>query len=334
MSEISYQIGRYHYANEGDCVTKVFDGPDGGKRTFKVVLSTAYNAGIIGSEYHGVAVLDDDNRQVVFDQGPMLYNKVAQAQLFQELKAADWPTFCGLVKQQKRYRECMPDINAAQPAYVYPIPDADNWQVMDVEQEGQEDDPYTYPAQRRVAIVQELIAHTVHRADAYSMGRLAWNIKVPHDVDTSGKTADYPGDAQFDERWEQYLKDEGNDVFARAAESALSAYVEGDYTIYPGEMQSKIHLEVEGRMGGWLVLDKIDGVGSLGWDGQGAMEEELMGYSAEDLKTLYKVVRNLDHDVSRQKIRTEMAYQYAFIRSQQEEEWTQELEEAPASPRP
>lgn len=59
-----------------------------------------------------------------------------------------------------------------------------------------------------------------------------------------------------------------------------------------------------------------------------------MGYSAEDLKTLYKVVRNLDHDVSRQKIRTEMAYQYAFIRSQQEEEWTQELEEAPASPRP
>lgn len=87
-------------------------------------------------------------------------------------------------------------------------------------------------------------------------------------------------------------------------------------------------------MGGWLVLDKIDGVGSLRWDGQAEMEEELMGFSAEDLAVLYKVVRNLDRDVSRQKIRSEMAHQYAFIRSQQEEEWTQELEEEPASPRP
>lgn len=283
---------------------------------------------------NGVAVLDDDNRQVLFDCGPVAYNKTAQKMLFTQLMDADWPTFCGLVKQQSRYRQCMPDINAAKPAYVYPIPDADNWQVMSVEQEGPEDDPYTYPAQKRVEIVKELISHTTHRDGPYANGRLAWNIKVPFDVDTTGKTSDYPGDAQFDERWEQYLKDESNEVFGRACESALSAYVEGDYTIYPGEMQGKIHLGVEGRMGGWLVLDKIDGVGSLRWDGQAEMEEELMGFSAEDLAVLYKVVRNLDRDVSRQKIRSEMAHQYAFIRSQQEEEWTQELEEEPASPRP
>lgn len=332
MSDISYQIGPYHYAKEADCVTKVFENDDGGKRTFKVVLSTALNAGVIGTEFNGVAVLDEDNRQRMVEKAPAAYEPIAQKLLFDELVKADWPKFCSLVRKHAHNPHCMPDINAGQPAYVYPIPDADNWQVMSVEQEGPEDDPYTYPAQRRVEIVKELINHATHRDGRYS--RLAWNIKVPFDVDTSGKTSDYPGDAQFDERWEQYLEDESSEVFGRACESALSAYVEGDYTIYPGEMQGKIHLGVEGRMGGWLVLDKIDGVGSLAWSGQGEMEEELMGFSAEDLAVLYKVVRNLDRDVSRQKIRTEMAHQYAFIRSQQEEEWAQELEEEPASPRP
>lgn len=119
MSDISYQIGPFHFAHEDDCKAKTFNSEDGGKRSFKVVLSTAYNAGIVGSEMNGVAVLDDDNRQVLFDCGPVAYNKTAQKMLFTQLMDADWPTFCGLVKQQSRYRQCMPDINAAKPAYVY-----------------------------------------------------------------------------------------------------------------------------------------------------------------------------------------------------------------------
>jgi len=334
MSEFAHKIGPYHYAHEADCVDKVFEGSDGGKRTFKVVLSTAFNAGgLIGSEMNGVAILDHDNRQRMVEQAPASYDRRRQRELFKKLVEADWPQFCSLVRAHARNPHCMPDINAAEPAYVYPIPEADDWQVMSVEQEGPEDDPYTYPAQKRVAIVKELISHANHCSDQYSMFRLAWNIKV-YDVDTSGKTSEYPGDAQFDARWEQYLKDEGQSVWESAQEDALSSYVGGMYTVYPGEMQGKIHLEVEGRSGGWLVLDRIDGVGKLGWDSQQAMEEELMGYSAEDLAVLYKVVRNLDRDVTRQRAGAELAHQYAFIRSQQEEEWAQELEEEPAAPRP
>lgn len=337
------QIGPYVYDRPEHLAQKVFTSNDGGKRTFKIVRSSAYNAGIIGSEYNGVAVLDDDNRQVVFDQGGEPYQTTAQRQLFDRLvAAADWPAFTALLRQQPRLRSgAVPDINASNPDFVYPMPEEENWDVMKgVKQEGPEDDPYTYPSQTRSEVIAELIKHTVHKDGPYADFRLAWNIKL-YDFDTSGKGVEaWPVDPQFDERWEEELRgSSGQEIYERAQESALSRYIGGEgrkgvlseYTTWPGDDQGDYGFNVEGRSGGWLVLSEIKGLGKLQWAGQGEMEEALKDLDADELRKLYRVVCSLDHDVTRTKAAQEMAYQYAFIRNQNEEDWKDEPEASPAA---
>ncbi|KAF1702922.1 hypothetical protein [Pseudoxanthomonas kaohsiungensis] len=341
MTGIAYEEGPYRYSRPEDCYTKVFQSEDGqGKRTFKVIASTAYDAGIVGSEYNGTVLLDVDNRTVIFDKAGKPYDLIGHRALVDEFAKADWTTFTALVIEQKSKLQpgarsgYLVDGHEAEPAYVFPMPADEDWQVMDVTREGPEDDPYTYPAQKRSEIIAELITHAVHRAGPYDPFRLAWNIKV-YDFDTSGKgVPDYEADPQFDKQWEAYLAEHGDQAFYRAQAGALSAYVEGDYTIFPGQMQGEISLGVEGRSGGWMVLAEIKELGKLQWSGQGEMEESLKELSADELKTLYKVVRNLDRDLTRARCAAEMAYQFAYIRDGEEEDWKRELAEEGASPRP
>lgn len=341
MSQYAYKIANYRYDEPGDLASKVFKSEDGGTRSFKIVVSSAYDAGIVGSEFNGVAVLDDDNRAIVFDQGGKSYNKASQQLLAAELvNAPDWPSFTALLKQQPRLRQgVVPDIDKASPDYTYPMPAAENWDVMKgVKQEGPEEDPYTYPAQTRSEVIAELIKHSMHR-DGYGPFRLAWNIKL-RDFDSSGKgVTDYPADPQFDQRWEEELQgNSGQRIYERAQEGALSQFVGGtlpglrsEYTTYPGDDQGDYGFSIEGRSGGWLVLSEVAGLGRLGWGSQAEMEEALKELDADELRKLYRVVRNLDRDVTPAKAAQEMAYQYAYIRNEQEEEWKAELEDAPAA---
>jgi hypothetical protein len=62
MIDMSKTVGPY-VGVAGDKVIK-FDN----SRSFRVLLYGAYNAlGLIGSEYNGIAVLDEDNKTVVAD---------------------------------------------------------------------------------------------------------------------------------------------------------------------------------------------------------------------------------------------------------------------------
>lgn len=60
---IANRIGNYHYA-DGAMRRRKVNGID-----YIVGIAGAYNAfGLIGSEHNGVFVLDDTNRQVIFDR--------------------------------------------------------------------------------------------------------------------------------------------------------------------------------------------------------------------------------------------------------------------------
>src|SRR4051812_36614379 len=59
---IENQIGPFMYA-DGALFEKAFGG-----RLFRIVIAGARNAGIIGPEDNGIAVLDEDNQAIVIDQ--------------------------------------------------------------------------------------------------------------------------------------------------------------------------------------------------------------------------------------------------------------------------
>jgi hypothetical protein len=79
-------------------------------RSFRFVLYGAYNAGgLIGSEYNGVAVLDEDNKAVLadnFGKEPSGYYGPSKAQtaLFDRMLGMDYAEFCDLINSSDRRR--------------------------------------------------------------------------------------------------------------------------------------------------------------------------------------------------------------------------------------
>ncbi len=63
MANIGGRLGQFHYNPAHPPVDRVI-----GDVTFKIGISTALNAfGLIGTEYNGVFIVDDTNRNVVLD---------------------------------------------------------------------------------------------------------------------------------------------------------------------------------------------------------------------------------------------------------------------------
>ena len=79
-------------------------------RNFRVIVFGAYNAfGLIGSEFNGLAVFDEDNRAVLCDRiacESSGYFGPSRAQLaeFDRLAAMDWPGFRDFINAHDRTR--------------------------------------------------------------------------------------------------------------------------------------------------------------------------------------------------------------------------------------
>lgn len=86
-----------------------FDLP-GGKRTFRVLTYQAYNSmGLIGPEMNGIAICDDDKRQVVCDglcKQSTGYFGASQEQFdrAEAICALEWPAFRDLVNGSPNLR--------------------------------------------------------------------------------------------------------------------------------------------------------------------------------------------------------------------------------------
>lgn len=314
---IKNQIGPYMYA-EGAIGEKAFSG-----RLFKIVIAGARNAGIIGPEDNGIAILDDDHNAVVLDNhvkestgyfGPSA-NQLAE---FQRIMGMDWKAFTDFVRNHPRYREgSVPDVNADKPLSVRPEPD----RVIFPASQKDKDCPYDFPLESRWEIVQFLLEHKVHRLDGpYSKWAYAWDIKV-HRFETDGHNLGYENDPAFDGRWESYLKE--NDIFWDEAGDAVRHYTEGEYTTYPGNDQGDYQFHTAGRSGGWLVLTGVKELGDkLAWEGQSDLKEWLKDLDDAAIVRLYKLIVQVDKDVSNPA--AEMAHRYAFRRSELEAEWKAE----------
>ena len=313
---MSAQSGRYVHAPDLKWA-KVFEEPGGaGRRTFTIVVASAYNAGIVGPEMNGVVVLDEDGRKVVVDEmarassgyfGP----SAAQMTLANRLREADWHTFVDIIKSHPKYRGTL---EQGPPVWRYaPDPRDDRQLITDEEAKDWAQAGYEMVT-TRFAMIKAISAHSVHR-DGYGPSRLAWNVKVG-DFDTSGRTDGQQTNPALDEAWAEYLSRKGDHVWDSAAAEARYPYLNGEFSTYPGNDGGQYTFAFEGRSGGWLVLAAIQGVpGRLQWESLSDLEQYVEELPDHALRKLYVAVRTLDHDLTPAKIAREMAEQYAAFRA-------------------
>lgn len=313
-------IGRYRYT-DGWMAHKTF--PSG--RDFIVVIAGAYDAGIVGSEVNGIAILDDNFQNVVLDEhikissgwlGPSDEQKAE----YHRILAMDWDEFRAFVAGHKRYRGSVPDLNMPEPMSIAGIADREIFPASAKPAEN----PYSakMPLTGRRDIIKFLTSHSVHEIGRSGQAALAWDIKV-RSFDHSGRHEGFEPDAAFDERWQAYLE-ANNEMFWNEAADALSEYTGGYYTMWEGESAGTFTFGQTGRSGGWLVLTGFNNRkdNDLTWRGQKELEVWLDELEDDEIVQLYKLVTQVDQDTSDPG--AEMAYRYATRRRDMEEEWQAE----------
>lgn len=311
------------YIHDSDKVwERFFSNEGGGERRFKILISSAFNAGIIGPEINGVVILDEDRRAVVADR-EFCGNLPKQFELAEALNAApDWASFSALVRGLERVRE--PDeFKQFEPDWRSPLPEEENWSFESpvLKPEGDKD-PVVFSSHSRKGIIAELLAHSMHR-DGYGPWRLAWNVKLRGSFDTSGKLEGYSFDEAHDALWEQHLEKDGEGVFERIISDMRMPYEEGDFM--GADELPPVEVGFEGRSAGWLVLDKIEGLGAFSWKSASEMEAGLYELSRDDLFTLYRTVCTLDRNLSKSRLYDSVAHGYAFEREGLREDFDQDF---------
>lgn len=332
MNALANREGRYLYA-DGFAKDLTF----GEGRTFRVVVASAYDAGIIGPEHNGIAIVDLDNWSVVLDQhvrissgyyGPSAEQKAE----FERICAIqDWREFASFMKSHPRYRAgSVPDVDQAKPdapsetARVLKAVSGGSKgslggeDILPAELVALHDDAgseYAFPDRTRLDMVAAIAGHPVH-SERHGKARLAWNIKV-YGFDSSGKSEGFSPDPAYDQLWEACVeKDEY--LFQNASENALEPYAEGEILSALGEdSRGTFKFGTEGRSGGWLVLDKFHGH-DLSWWSRQDMVDELLEMDEKDLVELYAGMKTFDATIDP---KSEMAFQFSSIRQMKEEEW-------------
>jgi len=320
---IANKIGQFRYA-DGALSEKAFSG-----RLFKILIAGAEEAGVIGSECNGIAILDDNFQRValtghVREASGYYGPSERQWAEFRRILAMDWREFTSFLRQHPNYRRgSVPDVDDPEPMKIEPETDRIIYPSSAKDQNG----PYSFPLESRREIIQFLTERIVYESqEPHRRYAIAWNIKAPS-PDTSGRTAVHSPNPEFDERWKEYLES-NEDLFWELAADALRPFTDGLFSTYPGDDQGDYSFEIAGRQGGWLLLTGIKGLGPMLWFDQVQMREWFKRLSDQDLIKVYRAVATLDTDVNPEK---EMKERYAEHRRMKEQEWAAALKPGPGA---
>ncbi len=299
------------YIHQDDCIARLTFGID---RGLTIVLYQAYQAGIIGPEYNGIAILDDDHGQTILDlhqreasgsNGP----SGAQRAEFDRLKAMAWPELMNFIASHPRRRpELAADLRmGSEPARGDLVSQATRGRAVTfapgedirtpemIQATNSEAVPYAFPEATRSEIMARLLKHASHPTNMQFGRALAWNIKI-HEFDELAKTGENEVDSAFDALWKARLAGD-EDLFWSASSDALMQYVNAEATAWPGDDQGDWEFRTEGRSGGWLILSQWQGhrmeFGSF--DEYQVFLEEL---SDADLAEFYKGIAVFDADLA------------------------------------
>jgi hypothetical protein len=333
MSYLDAQIGPYYY--DPAYIDRKTYGVD---RGFTILISGAYDAGIIGSEHNGIVILDDDNGSVVLDQhfieasgafGPSR----RQVDEYARLRGLSWQELGAFVRSHPRYRHgtALDLVGGGDPErgdlvtqrrvgrdVVMPKgKDIRSKEMRALDRKKQSE--YRFPLKTRKEILAFLGGHPLHAADRYDCC-LAWNIEI-RNPELSGRCeGGEPVEDRFDALWDRAC-DKDAAVFYGALEDALSTYLDGDYTTPPGDDQGSYEFHTADSSGGWLVLSKFDGDRTV-FRGADQLRDWMSELDDASLAKLYKLVVSVDHDVAGRDLTVSRSLN--FVRSNKEQEWRDE----------
>ncbi|MGY3582373.1 hypothetical protein ACVIGB_000703 [Bradyrhizobium sp. USDA 4341] len=344
------RVGPYLY-KEGWKAQKRFSADGTSTRTFTVVVSSAYDAGIIGTEYNGIAILDEDKTSVLLDQhliassGYSVPTRQQKAE-YHRILGMNWAEFSEFCRTNKRFRKGVaPDIEARrEPDYVEDdglrhairtgMASETGTDIRTPEMKELDDKVdaggLKFPCRTREQMLVFLGNHEMKPPDHHGAA-IAWNIKA-RGFPVNGK-GEIATDDRFDKRWEEYLQQHCDEVFWQACEDELSQFLDGSYDTYPGEDEGSYEFGTRGRQNGWLYLRAWDGPqpkrghNPMHFDHYSEYVEYLLALSPADLCRLYKLVANVDHDVRDPD--AAIAHHFNSRRSMLEQEWAAELENEP-----
>lgn len=296
-----------------------------GGRKFIVLVAGAYDAGIVGPEHNGIAILDEDNEIVVLDRhleissgyfGP----SAAQLKEAERIMKMGWREFTEFCRQNPRFRgeQAFPDVHQSFPSVVEQVANRE----LAIDEPEDTPEYYRVPTKSRNAVIEFLGKHSFHRDRPYDDFRLSWDIKMGS-FDTSGKGhPDFKVKDKYDARWERYVET-SPELFYWCCADALNYYLEGFYTTYPGDDQGHYKFGIQGRSGGHLVLVGGEGFSAdeLKWANHKAFVDWARELEDDQLIKLYRLVVSLDYDLSTENRNSAMAYQYASRREHAEECW-------------
>lgn len=196
--------------------------------------------------------------------------------------------------------------------------------------------PYSFPLRKRA----DIIAHLGEHFSYYPMNSnnggfcLAWKIKV-YNFDPMGG-GDYTRNPARDSAWESKVEN-SDSMFWDACGDATRYYTDSEWSNYPGIEQGEWKFSINGRSGGYMLLEDAPGWAHLPrgwtmhratWDSRSDFLEWLHELDYATLLRFYKAMQVLDSDLSPENCRANLESAFGFMREQWEEEKTQEQEAA------
>lgn len=177
---------------------------------------------------------------------------------------------------------------------------------------------YTYPHKSKKEIIDYLLNHEAYGGWNHpyrGWSPLAWDVKVYNLDYTGGWKSEYhePIDPLLDEKWDDYVRSDNN-VVNLATEDAQKEYIESEYCTHPGNDQGDWKFCFAGRSCGHLILQSWKSCDFLKMSDFHNWECYLNDLSFSGLTTLYKGVRCMDVDFTRENASKNVSYQLNFQR--------------------
>jgi hypothetical protein len=152
-----------------------------------------------------------------------------------------------------------------------------------------------------------------------------WNVKIRDTRGNDGTKGEYMVRRWLDQRWHEHTNEHGDDLWNMVVEDMARHYTSSEYTSYPGEDQGQWNFFFFGRSGGWMGLEwwKRPGMDRPLITGRFSCCDEWLTWLQEQpafiIRELYRAVRCMDHDFTRDKIQNEYCYHLNWHRAHWEE---------------
>lgn len=177
---------------------------------------------------------------------------------------------------------------------------------------------YIFPHKSRKSIIQYFTNHTQYQGwnhPSRGWSPFAWNVKIYNEDESGGWATKIhePLDPLLNEEWEIYYKKNQFVIWDNVIEDCRN-YYRKHYTTYPGDDQGDWEFCFGGRSGGWMILEKWRNTNFLSKFSRFEFLDWLDELSFSDLFTLYKAIRCMDVDFTREKMESNFNYNLSFYR--------------------